>query len=213
VFYYTVEKLASVTRSNPDPADEELVRQTLDGQPSAYAELVRRWAAPVLAVCHARIRCWHAAEDLAQETLLRGLKALPSLTSRERFGPWLRGIAQRVCLDWLKSKQTGQVPFTSLGRGQAPDELLATDGDAASRELEAAEESRRLMDCVSGLDDDCREVLMLYYYQDVTYADLAELLGVSPATINARLTKARAALREQLRRGEAGTMAAGDGEA
>jgi RNA polymerase sigma-70 factor (ECF subfamily) len=58
------------------------------------------------------------------------------------------------------------------------------------------------MECVNQLDDDCREVLLLYYYQDVTYADLAELLGVSTATINARLTKARATLRERLRRVE-----------
>ncbi len=201
MFYYTLEKLAAVSpSSSPEPADEVLVRRTLDGQPSAYAELVRRWAAPVLAVCHARIRCWHAAEDLAQETLLRGLRALPSLTAGDRFGPWLRGIAQRVCLDWLKSKQSAQVPFTSFASGQAPDELLATDADAVSREVEGAEESRKLMECVNQLDDDCREVLLLYYYQDVTYAELAELLGVSPATINARLTKARATLRERLRR-------------
>src|SRR5437773_11670977 len=99
---------------------------------AAYAELARRYAAPVLAVCHDRIRCWHAAEDLAQETLLRGLKSLTSLTDGERFGPWLRGIAQRVCLDWLKAKQSSQVPFTSLGPGHVPEELLATDGDAAS---------------------------------------------------------------------------------
>jgi RNA polymerase sigma-70 factor, ECF subfamily len=184
------------------PPDGELVCQTLDGHSAAYAELARRHAAPVLAVCHARFRCWHAAEDLAQETLLRGLKSLASLTDRDRFGPWLRGIAQRVCLDWLKAKQSSQVPFTSLGSGSAPEELLATDGDAASREVEGADESRRLMECVYALDDECREVLLLYYYQDVTYADLAELLGVSPATINARLTKARAALRERLHKPE-----------
>ena len=187
------------SRSSPDPPDGELVRQTLGGRMAAYAELARRYAAPVLAVCHARIRCWHAAEDLAQETLLRGLQALPTLEDRDRFGPWLRGIAQRVCLDWLKSKQSGQVPFTSLGPDHNTDELLSTDAQATVREVEGAEQRRRLMDCVSELDDDCREVLLLYYYQDVTYADLADLLGVSPATINARLTKARATLRERLR--------------
>jgi RNA polymerase sigma-70 factor (ECF subfamily) len=55
-----------------------------------------------------------------------------------------------------------------------------------------------LMAQVEALPDDYREVLMLYYYQDVTYRDLAELLGVSAATINARLTKGRALLRARL---------------
>jgi len=190
------------SRSSPDPPDEELVRQTLAGQSAAYAELARRHAAPVLAVCHARIRCWHAAEDLAQETLLRGFQALGTLAAGEKFGPWLRGIAQRVCLDWLKAKQTSQVPFSSLGPKQNADGLLVTDGQAVPREVELADELRRLMELVETLDDDCREVLLLYYYQDVTYAELAELLGVSPATVNARLTKARAALRERLRKQE-----------
>jgi RNA polymerase sigma-70 factor (ECF subfamily) len=182
-----------------EPPDAELVRQALGGQTAAYAELVRRWAAPVLAVCHARVRSWHAAEDLAQETLLRGLQALPSLTAAEKFGPWLRGIAQRVCLDWLKAKQTAQVPFTSLGPEQQPEDFLATDGRAACGPVEQADEVRRLLACVHELDDDQREVLLLYYYQDATYAELAEQLGVSPATINARLTKARATLRSRLR--------------
>jgi RNA polymerase sigma factor (sigma-70 family) len=182
---------------SPNPSDGELVQQTLGGRRAAYAELARRWAAPVLAVCHARIRCWHTAEDLAQETLLRGLEALESLTDRQRFGPWLRGIAVRVCLDWLKKKESSQIPFTALP-GDPPD--VAGNGPTAPGELEGAEERRLLLECVGTLDDDCREVLLLYYYQDVTYADLAELLGVSSATINARLTKARAVLRERLRR-------------
>jgi RNA polymerase sigma factor (sigma-70 family) len=48
------------------------------------------------------------------------------------------------------------------------------------------------------LPEEYREVVMLYYYEDVTYRDLAQLLGVSAATINARLTKARGLLRERL---------------
>ena len=82
--------------------DGQLVRQTLDGATSAYEALVRRWAARVVGVCHARVGRAAAAEDLAQETLLRGFKALPTLSEPEKFGPWLCGIATRTCLDWLK---------------------------------------------------------------------------------------------------------------
>lgn len=180
---------------NCNLSDGELVQQTLGGHSAAYAELARRWAAPVLAVCHARVRCWHMAEDLAQEALLRGLQSLATLHDPERFGPWLRGIAQRACLDWLKSKQARQVPFTVLGDA-APD--VAAAGETPLAQLEGAEELRGLLAKVDELDDDCREVLLLYYYQDVTYADLAAFLGVSSATVNARLTKARALLRQRL---------------
>ena len=96
--------------------DGELVRQALSGVRSAGDELVRRWSARVLAFCHARTADRHAAEDLAQEALLRGLRNLRTLQSPERFGSWLCGIAVRVCLDWRKAKQTTQVPFTALKR-------------------------------------------------------------------------------------------------
>ena len=70
--------------------------------------------------------------------------------------------------------------------------------DIAERAVDRADEARRLMDQVESLSEQHREVLMLYYYRDVTYRDLAELLGVSTATINARLTKARAILRQRM---------------
>lgn len=181
--------------SNGSADDAELVREARRGSVAAYAELVRRWSARVLAVCHARVRRRDVAEELAQETLLRGFQSLATLESPERFGSWLRGIAQRVCLDWLKAKQTGQVTFTELPTDKKPDGFLTSDADGS---VDRADEVRRLMSTVEKLPDEFREVLMLYYYQDATYQELAETLNVSSATINARLTKARAMLRERL---------------
>jgi RNA polymerase sigma-70 factor (ECF subfamily) len=60
------------------------------------------------------------------------------------------------------------------------------------------ERAEQLMREVEHLPQPYREVLMCYYYQDCTYQQLADMLGVSPATINARLTKARAMLRSRM---------------
>jgi RNA polymerase sigma-70 factor (ECF subfamily) len=181
-------------------SDGELVRQTLAGRNSAYEELVRRWAAHILAFCHAKVRSPQAAEDLAQETLVRGFRALASLAEPEKFGPWLRGIALRVCLNWLKSPSGKQVTFGVLAGDGNLDDAFPVHTPSPEQALARDEELARLMSEVESLPDDLREVLMLYYYQDVTYRDLAKLLDVSPATINARLTKARALLRERLAR-------------
>lgn len=178
--------------------DGELVQLVLHGEHTACDELVRRWAARLLAFCHARVGNHHAAEDLAQEALLRGLRGLRTLQSPEQFGTWLCSIALRVCLDWRKAKQSSQVPFTVLeARGQS-DELAVTAQDTAEAEVERRDDVRRLLQEVAGLSEQHREVLLLYYYQDVTYRDLAQMLGVSTATVNARLTQARAILRERL---------------
>jgi RNA polymerase sigma-70 factor (ECF subfamily) len=179
--------------------DAELVREAANGRPDAYGELARRWSARVMAVCHARVRCRSAAADLAQETLLRGFRDLRTLKEPQKFGPWLRAIAQRVCIDWLKAKQTSQVPFTQLARDGVPEYLLARN-DGAVAAAEGNDEVHRLLREVETLSDNLREAVMLFYYEEMTYRDMAELLGVSTATINARLTEARATLRERLGR-------------
>ncbi len=178
-------------------SDGEMVRRALGGDRGAGEALVRRWSAPVLAFCQGLTRNRHAAEDLAQETLLRGLRSLATLTDPGKFGPWLRGIAARVCFDARKAKQSTQVAFTAPSAEGPPEELLAREA-AADAAAEAGDDLAQLRREVESLPEAYREVLLLYYYQDVTYQQLAELLEVSTATINARLTKARAMLRERL---------------
>jgi RNA polymerase sigma-70 factor (ECF subfamily) len=179
-------------------SDAELVRQARAGRTTAYEELVRRWAGRITALCHARLKRAHLADELAQETLLRGFRALHSLTDPDRFGPWLCGIALRACLDWLKAKQNAQVPFSVLGSEYNPDDSVQRRDGTVESDLERDEERRRILDEVEALPEEYRTVILLYYYQDLTYRDLAKLLGVSSATINARLTKARSLLRTRL---------------
>jgi RNA polymerase sigma factor (sigma-70 family) len=181
--------------------DGELVRRASCGEASAYDELARRWAARVLAVCHARVGR-AAAEDLAQEALLRALRGLATLSDPEKFGPWLVGIAVRTCLDWLKSASRKDVSLDAMAEGERSNcdltvALATRDGE--EREAgERRERSERMMREVEQLPPAYREVLMLYYYQDCTYQELADSLGVSAATINARLTKARAMVRNRM---------------
>lgn len=177
-------------------SDGELVRQTLSGRTTAYDQLVRKWAPRVTAVCHARVGRADVAEELAQEALFRGYKALSSLSEAEKFGPWLCGIATRVCLDWLKDKDRTQVSMSALGEDARAEDM--PDHRSSGHDLELEEDLKQLMDEVQKLPAKHREVLMLYYYEECTYEDLAKMLETSAATINARLTQARQMLREKL---------------
>lgn len=178
-------------------SDSDLVRLAQGGQLAAYELLVRRWSARVLAVCHAKIRSAHTAEELAQETLLRGFRALNTLKEPAKFGPWLCGIASRACLDWLKSGQSRQVSLEALAENQ-PDACPTHPGQSPDDVVAQADDERRLLAELATLPEPYREVILMYYYDDLTYHDVAAALGVSTATVNARLTKGRALLRERL---------------
>jgi RNA polymerase sigma-70 factor (ECF subfamily) len=174
--------------------DAELVRQVLAGNKDAYADLALRWAGRVTALCHARLARADLAEELAQETLVRGFEELPSLADPARFGPWLAGIAANTCRDWLKSHQNRPVPFSALPNGTP----AKPGGPNPLAEAEGADDASRLLRAVEELPEELRVVLMLFYYQQASYRDIAHLLDVSTATVNARLTRARAQLRSRL---------------
>jgi RNA polymerase sigma factor (sigma-70 family) len=176
--------------------DLDLVREALEGRAGAFEDLVRRWTPRILAVCHAKVGRSGLAEDLAQEALLRGFRGLRTLKDPAKFGPWLKGIALRACLDWLKAKERTQVNFSELGGARPIEEVLG--GRSGEPELERDEEMRKVMAEVQALDEEHREVLMLFYYQEKKHRDIAGILGVSAATVNARLARARAILRRRL---------------
>lgn len=176
--------------------DRELVRRAVAGESAAYAELVRRWSAPILAACRARVRTSHMAEDLTQETLLRGWKSLRSLQDGDKFGAWLRGIAHRVCLDWLKSPHNREQPFSRLGDA-AFGEQLRDERPSPAEHLAVQNDCELIDELIVELSEDERETLMLYSSGEWTYARLADYLGIAVGTVNARLTRAREHLRKR----------------
>src|SRR5207253_65963 len=119
--------------------------QALAGRADAYEELVRRWAGRVLALCHAKTGRAGDAEDLAQETLLRGYRALGSLLDPDKFGPWLCGIAVRTCLDWLKARERSTVPFSALGRAGNADGFLHRPAPSHELAVDRQDELRQLL--------------------------------------------------------------------
>lgn len=178
--------------------DAELVRLSRDGQTAAQEQLVRRYSPRMLAVCRARVGRQDAAEDLTQETLIRGLTHLDTLEHPEKVGAWLRGIAIRVCLDWLRSRGRRQVAFSDVASSTDVGATVVDAADSQDVRIEQQERREQLYTEIDALPDDLREPLLLYYYDEVTYEQIADLLGVSRATVNTRLSKARAQLARRL---------------
>ena len=175
-------------------SDGELVRRVVAGETAAYGELARPWFYRILAYCQSRLpfRDLQEAEDLTQEVLIRGFGSLGSLAEPAQFGPWLRGIARHVCADWGRDRK--RIPQQIDGLEREANSVSAIPFDVAA----SNDERLTVQEQLASIPEELREVILLHYYEDLTYDEMAQWLGVARATVNDRLARARELLRIRL---------------
>ncbi len=176
-------------------SDADLVHAVRTGWREAYDELIRRYAGRVRSACFARVGVRGPVDDLAADAFLRALRAINTLSNPDLFGNWLHGIAVKTCLDWIKAPANKQVPFSVL---DSTGETLGNIPGPLAARPEELEERQRLWREIEALPEIYRETLVMFYFDELSYVDIGATLGVTPAAINARLTKARAMLRRRL---------------
>ncbi|WP_113704123.1 RNA polymerase sigma factor [Nonomuraea lactucae] len=164
--------------------DELLVVRAQLGERGALAELVRAWHGPVWTYAR-RMLDAQRADDVAQEIWLAVVRGLPRLREPGRFAPWLFTIARRAVTDRLREE---------YGRAEASREGEPVMDDPA----EAAVDRAGLVAALSGLPVVEREVLVLFYLEDLSVEDCAEICRVPPGTVKSRLSRARRLLRDRL---------------
>src|SRR5512140_2433644 len=135
------------------------------------------------------------AEDLTQETFLRAFQQRDSLRNREVLLPWLYRIATNVCLDRLRQRAR-RAPLES----ETDLDDIPVDSDTPSLEqtVERNEMSACVQQYLADLPDDYRAVILLQDMHGRTGPEIAEMLGVSVATVKIRLHRARKRLRAAL---------------
>jgi RNA polymerase sigma-70 factor (ECF subfamily) len=166
------------------PDEARCLRLCLNGQPDAYRILVERYHGPLLAYLAGRVGNFDRAEDIAQESLVRGFFRLNTLREAHSFFPWLIGIADRVAKEQAKAAKRHQLAVTKAQRS------TPSETDSGDLDVQRA---------IARLPAPQQEVILLRYYGGLSCAEIAEQLGVALTTVTKRLSRAYAALREQLR--------------
>lgn len=133
------------------------------------------------------------AEDLAQETFIRTYKKLGTYDVDRPFGPWIRKVATNLCLNHLQRKKLSQIPLN--------DEFeMTSDPKAKEPEKEAmkAERAEQIREALMGLPPHYRAVIDLRHYQDLSYSEISEVLGISLSNVKSWLFRARKSLATRL---------------
>jgi len=164
--------------------EEGLVGAARRGDREAYGTLVGRYARTVMARAYACTRELSAAEDLAQETFLRGWQGLARLEDARSFGSWILTIGGFVCQEWVRRKQTAEKHRYPAAR------------PAASRPAE--EPDLPLAEAVAELPADVQQILALRHGAGRSCEEIAQELGKPLGTVTKTLSRAYAHLRERL---------------
>jgi len=175
--------------------DWQLITRARAGDMRAFAELVRRYEAPVMQFCKRMVGSDEDAEELAQEAFVRVYRHLPRLKPRAKFTTLLFGIARNLALNAVRdAHRRGRDKAVPLeARAHAADARMQPDEAARRNEIGAHIEAALVR-----LSPEHREVLILRELNGMDYDSIAEVVHCRKGTVKSRLARAREQLREQL---------------
>jgi RNA polymerase sigma-70 factor (ECF subfamily) len=182
-----------------DP-DIRLMLRVRDDDPEAFSELVELYQHRLVTVMHHLVGKTEEAEDLAQEVFLRVYRGRKKYRPRAKFSTWLFTIANHLALNALRTRQRKPVVPLNLRDsgplGPRPAEQLVRDRAAAPNErLQQQELAAIVQQAVAGLNERQRVAVVLNKFEDMNYADIAEVMGLTVKAVKSLLSRARENLR------------------
>jgi len=172
-------------------SDEELLSLHVAGTPGAFDVLIGRYAGELYGFLHRFVGNAAAADDLVQETFLQVHLAADTFDATRPFKPWLYTIAANKARDHLRSRvrrQEYSLNATGPGDEEAA-EIHRVPAEQEPLEERVAEEERRELvhQTIAKMPEHLRLILVLGYFQQLPYAQIADILDIPVGTVKSRL--------------------------
>ncbi len=177
---------------NSEHTDEEIAKKVQGGDRELFGILVERYEKKLLRYAKKFLVAHEDARDLVQEVFVKAYVNIRSFDAERRFSPWIYRIAHNE--------------FVNVGKKRWKEKLFSFDLDIlfphpASREGADADmntrEIRRMLDaCLDEIDAKYREPLVLYYFEDMDYREIADILRIPSSTVGVRLQRGRAMVKK-----------------
>jgi len=169
-----------------------LLRASLEGETEAWGEIVSRYKDAVFGLCLGFLRNRADAEDIAQDAFIRAYNNLRRYKLEKKFSTWIFTIASNLCrnrLRYRKNHPVAEMPL-HLSGGQDPARVIATDDRHA-----------RVRDNLNRLPYGYRAPLVLRFYNDLSYREIADILSVPEGTVKTRIHRGKTMLKQLMEEG------------
>ncbi len=186
-----------------DP-DVRLMLQVRDDVQGAFEVLVERYQHRLVGVMVHLVGRVEEAEDLTQEVFLRIYRARKGYRPRAKFSTWLFTIANNLALNHLRGKGRGPAMAaggdgaSASGESRPLQERVPAREGTPSAQMRQVELSEVIREALDVLGEDQKMAVLLNKFEDMSYAEIAEVMGRSEAAVKSLLARARTHLRERL---------------
>ena len=177
--------------------DAQLMLSVKEGDEASFAMLLARYRTPVMNFIYRMVQNQPVAEELAQEVFLRVYRARNGYAPSAKFTTWLFRIATHLALNAIRDSR-GERVTESLDQEQTPADTLA---DRRASVEQVLLEEARLMEirrAVQALPAKQRAAVLMHKYEEMEYAQIAQVLGCSESAVKSLLFRAYETLRQKL---------------
>ncbi len=172
--------------------DETIAAQVQAGEAVLFGELVERYEQKLLRYAGRFLLVQEDARDTVQNVFLKAYVNLNSFDSKRKFSSWIYRIAHNEFINAIKKK--GREPLSFFD----PDTLFPhpIEPTRADTELNKNELKEMVELCLNKLDAKYREPMVLFYYENMDYSTIADIMRIPPSTVGVRIKRARSLLQK-----------------
>jgi RNA polymerase sigma-70 factor (ECF subfamily) len=186
--------------------DRERVMLMLDGDQDAYTDLVLEYQRAVFNLTYRMLGDTVEAEDAAQEAFLRAYRNLDRYDTTRSFKTWVLSIASNYCIDIIRKRRLSWLSLDDLLPGEV---MSAIEHQSIEELMVDGERDRNVQEMMTLLKPDERAIIILRYWNDLAYEEIADALDINVGVVKSRLFRARQALANRIKVREPGLVLAG----
>ena len=175
--------------------DEAIIELVLAGNTHMFSHLVDRYRDKIYGMALGFTGNNSDAQDISQEIFIKVFKNLYRFSNKSKFSTWLYRVSYNVSIDWTRSnsKHTGNMDLTGY------ENELADSRAGPEESLLEKQERLTLKKAIYDLKEKYRNILILFYFQGLSYEETAEILQIPVKTVETQLYRARKKLKEGLK--------------
>lgn len=183
--------------------DRERVLLALDGDQDAFTDLVLDYQRSVYNLTFRMLGDSVEAEDAAQEAFLRAYRNLDRYDMTRSFKTWVLSIASNFCIDIIRKRRLSLLSLDDLLPGEV---MSAIEHQSIEELMVDGERDRTVQEMMALLKADERAIIILRYWNDLSYEEIADALGINVGVVKSRLFRARQALANRIKVREPGLV-------